>query len=706
MKVNQYIHLLNAVFLAAIASKCLYSQPDFVAKAIDTGYGADGTFKPVVDSFPHKDWDKKNVYFYSPESVNSPVPTIFFCHGIGQTNPSAYIHFINHIVSKGYNVIYSPYKALPLSEKQTEAYNHLLVGFEQAVKRHSDIVDTTKVGFVGHSFGGGAVPYITRKFLVDKKWGNRSAFMFIMAPWFICEISQKEIETFPDHVKLVIQVYDDDVINDPRIAKDFFENVSIPLEEKVYIIIYSDSIPNYKLKANHSVPICSNEYGGELNILDFYGVYRSFDALASYSFNNDIKARRLILDRSPTEQPFLGFWPDGRPIAEIIVTKKPFVEHPQNRYVNFWDHTVNPRSSYSTLHKRKKPFLYNTRITLRNYYHTLKHFLGIKDKDESEQKMCPVKPICSGFGSIGQYFTDTDSIPIPCLRSKYAYIFSPRDCGSLCPVIMFAHSFRWSHPKYFKPMIKFIVSKGYILVFPSFKIVDIDPKHKRRYDLLFSGYREALELYKTKIDTTRIGFIGHSFGGGAVPAIAWRYLAEKGWGKNGAFLFMMAPWFMYHITQSKLETFPSHAKLIVQVYADSRTNDWRIGKDIFDNINVPPEEKDFIVIYSDSNGEFQLDADHSAPHGPESKGGEEDAIDYYGVYRLIDALAEYSFYGNLHAKKIALGNNCPEQRFMGKWPDCTPIKKLLSTDKPDTLQLGESYIHSWDSILNHRKKEK
>ena len=687
-----------------VVPKSLYSQPEFVAKAIDSEYGADGTFKIAVDSFPHIDWKKRNVYFYSPEPVNSPVPTIFFCHGIGQTDPSAYIHFINHIVSNGYNVIYSPYKALPLSEKQGETYNLLLAGFEQAVRRHSDIIDTTKVAFVGHSFGGGAVPSITRKCLVEKKWGRSSAFMFIMAPWFICDISQKEIKTFPAHVKLVIQVYDDDVINDHRIAIDFFESVSIPLDEKVYTILYSDSIPNYKLKADHSVPVSSSEYGGELNILDYYGVYRSFDALASYSFNDDIRAKCLILDCSAAEQPFLGFWPDGRPIAGMIVTKKPFVEHPQSRYVNFWDHKVNPRSSYSTLHKRKKPFLYNTRITLRNYYHTLKRFLGIKDKDDTQQTTCPVKPICSGFGSIGQYFSDTDSIPIPCLRSKYVYIFSPRNCDSLCPTILFAHSFRWSHPKYFKPLIKHIVSKGYIVVFPSFKIVDIDPKHKRRYDLLFSGYREALELYSSKIDTTRIGFIGHSFGGGAIPAIAWKYLAEKRWGENGAFMFIMAPWFVYHITQSNLEAFPSHAKLIVQVYAGSRTNDWRIGKDIFNTINIPTEEKDFIVIYSDSNSTYQLEADHSAPHGPESRRGEENAIDYYGIYRLVDALAEYSFYGNLNAKNVALGNNCPEQRFMGTWPDCTPVRELLSTDTPDTLQLKKSYTHSWGSVLNQRRK--
>ena len=94
----------------------------------------------------------------------------------------------------------------------------------------------------------------------------------------------------------------------------------------------------------------------------------------------------------------------------------------------------------------------------------------------------------------------------------------------------------------------------------------------------------------------------------------------------------------------------------------------------------------------------------TSPHGPESRWGEEDAIDYYGIYRLVDALAEYSFYGNLDAKNVALGNNCPEQRFMGTWQDCTPVRELLSTDTPDTLQLKKSYTHSWGSVLNQRRK--
>ena len=55
------------------------------------------------------------------------------------------------------------------------------------------------------------------------------------------------------------------------------------------------------------------------------------------------------------------------------------------------------------------------------------------------------------------------------------------------------------------------------------------------------------------------------------------------------------------------------------------------------------------------------------------------AHDYYGYWRLFDALCDAAFYGK--NRDSALGNT-EKQRFMGKWSDDTPVKELQVIEKP------------------------
>jgi hypothetical protein len=81
----------------------------------------------------------------------------------------------------------------------------------------------------------------------------------------------------------------------------------------------------------------------------------------------------------------------------------------------------------------------------------------------------------------------------------------------------------------------------------------------------------------------------------------------------------------------------------------------------------------------------------------------DNGLDYYGVYRLVDALADYTFNGNRDGKKIALGGGSPEQRFMGTWPDGQPVKELEATDQPVVTHPQSFYLQPWDSPLNPRR---
>ena len=56
-----------------------------------------------------------------------------------------------------------------------------------------------------------------------------------------------------------------------------------------------------------------------------------------------------------------------------------------------------------------------------------------------------------------------------------------------------------------------------------------------------------------------------------------------------------------------------------------------------------------------------------------------DALDWYGTWKLLDAMMACSFDGAWC--EYAFGNT-PEQRFMGVWSDSVPVLELTVTDDP------------------------
>jgi hypothetical protein len=125
----------------------------------------------------------------------------------------------------------------------------------------------------------------------------------------------------------------------------------------------------------------------------------------------------------------------------------------------------------------------------------------------------------------------------------------------------------------------------------------------------------------------------------------------------------------------------------------------------YESTRIPEPNKDFILMISDSHGTPPLQASHRAPTamdrdydngeggggGPSGIGDVQisrrvrpetmliNAMDYYGTWKLFDALTDAAFTGK--NREYALGNT-PQQRFMGVWSDGVPVKELKVTDKP------------------------
>jgi uncharacterized protein (TIGR03437 family) len=134
--------------------------------------------------------------------------------------------------------------------------------------------------------------------------------------------------------------------------------------------------------------------------------------------------------------------------------------------------------------------------------------------------------------------------------------------------------------------------------------------------------------------------------------------------------------------------------VLVQVYERDGICDHRIAQELFARINLPVSEKELVMLMHEERLGHSLDAGHGTPSGDD-----EDAHSYYGVYRLLDALADYAFTGNPGGKRVALGGGSAEQRFMGLWPDGKPVRELFAGDCLNITRSSSSFLFPYST--NH-----
>ncbi len=298
----------------------------------------------------------------------------------------------------------------------------------------------------------------------------------------------------------------------------------------------------------------------------------------------------------------------------------------------------------------------------------------------------------SGYGADGIYAVGEMSFPSPDFPGETIEVFYPQGVSNAVPTLFFAHGFGGTFSNYVGGMLEFVAKKGYAIVFVPYPTTGASIVE--RYDILLAGFRQAARTFPQIIDTTQVGFMGHSFGGGALFGVSHRCFTENNWGENGRLLFSLAPWYSYELTQAQLQSFPANTKLIMQVYDDDAVNDHRMAIDIFNQINIPASEKDYIMVKSDTLQGHIYAADHAVPGTFQVF----NALDYYAFYRLLDALCDYTFYGNPAAKAVALGNGSVEQVTMPPG-----LKPLFQTDAPMPVYPEDKYGFPCTAILNPRR---
>lgn len=297
-----------------------------------------------------------------------------------------------------------------------------------------------------------------------------------------------------------------------------------------------------------------------------------------------------------------------------------------------------------------------------------------------------VPAITSGYGADGPYAMDQASIPNPVFRRQPVTVFFPRGAAGKRPVVFFSHGFGPGVWQAYQDLIRHVVSRGYTVVFSSYPVVgaSIDG----RYDDLWGGFQAAASKFADRLDLTRVAFVGHSFGGGATPAMARHGIVEQGWGTHGALLLALAPWYSYQTTDAQLRSLPASLVQAQEVYEQDDKNDWRMAIDQYDH--APANARYFFVVRSATLHGCTLTADHSTPGRNVSVVQKQ-----YGVFRAFDALADYALGGNAAAgdSLAAMAHGSPGAAY-------DPLR-LVTAPAPNP---NGKYEFPWNSRQNPRMK--
>ncbi|MEE9212868.1 MAG: alpha/beta hydrolase fold domain-containing protein [Phycisphaeraceae bacterium] len=286
------------------------------------------------------------------------------------------------------------------------------------------------------------------------------------------------------------------------------------------------------------------------------------------------------------------------------------------------------------------------------------------------------------------------------------WLFEPADpVPASAPLIAMLHGWAEINPQPYGAWIEHLVRQGNIVVFPRYQN-DALTLPDRFTDHAAEAISDAVTVLQqdghVMPDLARFALVGHSVGGNVAANLAARGSAD-GLPHAGA-LLCAHPGINAIVPLEDMSRIRADT-LVLTITGD---RDHITGKAdarrIYQGATpVPAERKNFVVLQSDRHGKPALVADHAAPlamdkaydsgvmkavgrgrkppmlsfHLPWHRAP--DALDYYGYWRLFDALCDAAFEGR-HIE-YALGNT-PQQRDMGTWSDGVAVKELVVVEQP------------------------
>jgi len=260
---------------------------------------------------------------------------------------------------------------------------------------------------------------------------------------------------------------------------------------------------------------------------------------------------------------------------------------------------------------------------------------------------------------------------------------SPRPASA--PVIVFSHGWSWVEPSIYGAWLSHIARRGNIVICPRYQALALDANGSAFLPNAIAGVKAAIQRLQTagpvQPDLTKFALLGHSVGGTLTADMA------AVWAANGLprplAVFSVEPGTLSDglglnypddVTEADFSQIAAGTLLVSLQGSDDALVGSRMAVKVYqESTGVAAGDKNLLTVRTDTHNGETLTADHYFPRGDVGETAALTPLDFYGLWKIFDGLTDAAFYGTNRA--YALGNT-PQQRYMGAWPDGTPIREL------------------------------
>ena len=217
------------------------------------------------------------------------------------------------------------------------------------------------------------------------------------------------------------------------------------------------------------------------------------------------------------------------------------------------------------------------------------------------------------------------------------------------PVIFFIPGFRNTRHASYETLLKFIASHGYSVIYAP-------------YGSRISKYDKVVTEFKDKLNTNKIGVLGHSSGGGEAFNLL-KHMIANNYGKEGRFMMSLDGYFAQFMDKIDMKNLTNTNILLMQLGTDGLKDDTdpRIVITSYRLLTGAGIDKNYIVL--------QANHKHDYPN-------RQDINKMQDMLKPLDALMEYTFKQKLSSHHaMALEGPGKVNPLANKYQIVLPIKK-------------------------------
>jgi len=242
--------------------------------------------------------DSLSVVYHPSTWESKPTPVIFFATGWHNTDHNRYKTLLNFVADHGYSVIYVP---------DSGSYDSQLQKFDAIISEFSNKFDTSRIGVLGHSSGGGFT-FKLLEYMADKDHGNNGRFLCAMDPYFAQFMDKSNMNELVDTNVLFVQFGPDGKQGGNE------TDSRIPLIE--YALLTGNGIDkNYRVLPDPSDT--SHGYPARQDISTMQGLLKPLDALMEYTFvEQNTLHHTMALEGMGKDDPYANGYQKVLPIDQ------------------------------------------------------------------------------------------------------------------------------------------------------------------------------------------------------------------------------------------------------------------------------------------------------------------------------------------------------------------------------------------------------